>query len=319
MQKLTNTKIKSIKPSDKVKKISDGEGLTLVIKPTGSKLFNYNFRFHNKQRTMSFGKYPEVSLAEARNQVKEVKKLLKQGIDPVRHREQESLKVEFEHKNTFEYVSREWLKKQKSEVSEGHYKRCSRMIEIHLIPEIGKTPLKQITTPEVLRALRKIEVQGKLETAHRARQVAGQVFRFGIQSGIAKYDVTQHLRGTLKAPKPKHFSAITSPDELGALLRDIDDYHGAIVVRTALKLTPHLFARPGELRKLRWQDVDLENELVKIPDEHMKSEREHWIPLSSVRKDLSLHQKDKDFKARMTISHELGHGRESVTAVYLGR
>lgn len=280
MQRLTNTKIKNIKPTKKIQKISDGNNLTLVVKPNGSKLFNYNFRLYNKQRTMSFGKYPEVSLEEARNQAKEVKKLLKQNIDPVLHRKQEALSADQENANTFEQVSKDWLRIKKGEFSEGHFKRCSRMIEIHLIPDIGKIPLKQITTPQVLRALRKIEAQEKYETAHRARQVASQVIRYGIQVGLVNHDVTQYLQGALKTPQPKHFSAITDPKELGTLLKSIDHYHGGVVVRTALRLTPHLFCRPGELRQLEWSHVDLEKELVTLPESITKSGREHCIPLS---------------------------------------
>ncbi|MFV1874088.1 MAG: tyrosine-type recombinase/integrase [Oleiphilus sp.] len=280
MQKLTNIKINNTKPTNRTQKFGDGNGLVFVQKPNGSKLFHFNFRLDNRQRTISFGEYPEVSLEKAREMARETKALVKKGVDPTIHKKQKNIEATKARLETFEAVARDWYKIKTAQYTEGHRKRCLRMLEIHLFPEFGDIPLDQLTTPMILAALRKIEEQGKFETAHRAKQVADQTLRYANQIGLIERNVAQYLTGALRSPDTQHFAAITDPKQLGSFLRAIDGYSGGLSVRTGLALTPHLLLRPGELRKLEWTDINWEKRIISIPNHRMKTREHHIVPLS---------------------------------------
>jgi len=283
MQKLTNTKIKNAKATNKIQKLGDGNGLVLVInpKPLGSKIFQFNYRFDNKQKTISFGSYPDISLEKAREQVKESKDLLKANLNPSLVRKARKTVATMENGHTFEAIGLEWHEIKNMRFCEAHRKRALRMLEKHLIPVIGQIPIKQLTTQHILRALRNIEEQGKIETAHRAKQVASRVIRYAIQTGRAEHDVSQHLVGALRPTRTRHFAAVVEPEKLKHLLKSMKLYDGSLAVYTALNLTPHLFLRPSELRKLEWSEVNFKEKIIEIPKERMKMRKPHIAPLSA--------------------------------------
>ena len=277
MQNLTASAIKSAKPKAKPYKLSDGGGLYLLTKPQG-KYWRYDYRFASRRKTLAVGVYPDVSLAEARKRHQEAREKLAKGIDPSTAKKVEKLTASL-GSDSFEAVAREWLKK-RGKKSEGGDKRLYRLIEKDLIPYIGKRDVGDIIAPELLAVLQKIEDRGAIDTAHRAKQAAGMVFRFAIASGRAKYDPSAGLKEALAQPKKTHFKSLMKPEEIGKLMLAIDEYKGTPVVMSALKLSPLLFCRPGELRQLEWNEVDLDESRIELPSQKMKAGEPHIIPLS---------------------------------------
>lgn len=231
---------------------------------------------------MSFGTYPKVSLKEARAKRDEAQKLLAERINPRMHRKQQKLIKQFGAETSFRSIALEWFEKEKPHWSDCHQKRVTWLLEKNLFPWIGNRPLAEITPQELLVTLKRTEGRGVLETAKRAKQVAGQVFRYGVATGRADRDPSQDLKGALATPKKRHFAAITDPKEVKKLLIAMDDYRGMIVTKSALLLSPLLFCRPGELRQLEWCEIDLDNALIEIPKDKMKTrEQSHMNPLST--------------------------------------
>lgn len=285
MAKLDNTKrklsaltIKNAKVGTKTTRLSDGYGLYLEIRPTGGKYWRYNYRFAGKQKTLALGTYPEVSLADARAAHEKAYSLVMVDVDPseVRRSEKESLTLEAA--NSFEAVCREWLNVYMTDKTEGHKVRAERFLLKHLA-KLKARPIASITAQELLAVLRQVEARGTIDTAHRARQVAGQVFAYAIQTGRAERNPARDLAGALKPVKQQHRAAILDPNLLGKLLRDMDSSNAGLVVKTAMKLSPMLFQRPGEIRYMEWQELDFNNNLWEIPAEKMKMRQPHIVPL----------------------------------------
>lgn len=275
---LTDTLIKNIKPTDKTQKKSDGKGLYLEVTPKGSKRWRFKYRFMGKEKLLSVGLYPEVSLKMARERRDDLRRQVADGIDPSVQRK--ALKDAHLEKsaNTFESVGREWHLKFSSTWVPSHADRILNRLERDLFPWLGNKPIADLTPLEVLGCLRRIESRGALETAHRALQNCSQIFRYAVATGRADRDVTVDLKGALPAVKEKHFSAITEPERVGELLRAIDDFKGTFVVQCALKLAPLVFVRPGELRTAKWEDIDLKNAEWRF---HVsKTSSDHIVPLS---------------------------------------
>ncbi len=276
---LNDTKVRMTKPAEKPQKFFDGGGLFLLVTPTGGKLWRFKYRFGASERLLCIGTYPETSLAEARLRRDQASALLAKGVDP-RETKKAQKAAGNQETETFEIIAREWYAKFSPSWATSHAKTTIRRLELFIFPWLGARPVKTITAPELLAALRRIEAKGALETAHRVKQVCGQVFRYAIATGRAERDPSGDLRGAIPAASGKHMATITAPKEIAGLLRSIDDYRGGIVTRCALQLAPLVFVRPGELRQAEWSEFNLETAEWRIPAEKMKAGAVHIVPLS---------------------------------------
>lgn len=275
---LTDTAIRKIKAPTKTTKLFDGAGLYLELTPAGGKWWRLKYRHEGKEKRLSLGVYPEVGLKLARERCHDARKQLSAGVDPgmVRKAEKRSIAGS----ESFEAIAREWHAKFAPTWSEGHGERILRRLEVDIFPWLGKRPIAEIKAPELLAVLRRIEGRGALETTHRAMANCGQVFRYGVATGRVERDPTGDLRGALPVPKEKHHASITDPKRIGELLRAIDAYEGTLVTKSALRLAPLVFVRPGELRMAQWSEIDLEKAEWRIPAERMKMREQHIVPLS---------------------------------------
>jgi integrase len=278
---LSDIETRKAKPKDTPYKLADQRGLYLLVNPNGGKLWRMNYRFEGKQKTLALGTYPDVPLSQAREKRDEARKLLAGGTDPGEHRKTQKQTALDRAANSFEAVAREWLSKYQSTWVPAHAARIVRRLELDVFPWIGARPMADITAPELLAVLRRIEERGALETAHRTLQTCGQIFRYGMATGRTERDPAADLRGALPPIKGKHFSAITDPREIGALLRALWDYQGSFVIRCALRLAPLVFVRPGELRNAEWSELDLDRAEWYIPAGRMKMKEPHIVPLAS--------------------------------------
>ncbi|PLK47042.1 integrase arm-type DNA-binding domain-containing protein [Uliginosibacterium sp. TH139] len=278
---LSDTAVRNAKPSDKPVKMADEKGLFLLLTPAGGKWWRIKYRYGGKEKLLSLGTYPDVSLKEARDKRDEARKLLANDIDPGAQRKAQKAAGEEKAANSFEVIAREWYAKFSAQWTPNHGERILRRLERDLFPRLGSKPIADIKPPELLETLRKIEGRGAVETAHRAMQNAGQVFRYAVATGRAERDPTSDLKGALPPPKETHLAAITKPAEVAALLRAIDDYKGFYTTRFALRLAPMVFVRPGELRQAEWAEIDLDAAEWNIPAERMKMREPHLVPLST--------------------------------------
>jgi integrase len=279
---LTDTFVKNTKPkgSGVGEKYADGGNMYLLVSATG-KYWRMNYRFMGKQKTLALGVYPAVSLAEARKRRDKAREQLAKDIDPsAAKREEKQVKADLAA-NTFELVARDWLVKTKAERATITQEKVTAWLEKDVFHQIGSMPISNIGPRDVLAMVRKIEAREAFDTAHRVAQLCGQIFRYAVANGSAERDVTQDLRGALAAVPKKHYAAITEPSKLGELMRSIFDYGGHPYCVAALKLTPLVFVRPGELRKAEWSEIDLEAAEWRIPGNKMKMGVDHMVPLST--------------------------------------
>lgn len=278
---LTDTRVRKAKPRERTFKMYDERGLYLEVTPTGSKRWRFRYRRPGtgKESRLSLGVYPETTLKAARKKRDEARALLADGIDPSIARQVEKQAARAAAVGTFEAVARDWHDRHLAGRSEGHQKRTWGIIRRVLLPYIGKRPVSEIKPAEILQALRIVEDSGRLETAHRALQIAGQVFRYAVAHGIAENDPTPGLRGALRPASVRHMPAPTDPEVVASLLRMFDEFQGGPVVSTAIRLLPLLFCRPGELRKMRWDEVDMEAREWRFTA--TKTGTEHLTPLST--------------------------------------
>lgn len=278
---LNDVAVRQAKPRDKAWKLADEKGLYLLVQPTGGKLWRLDYRLDGKRKTLAIGRYPEVSLAAARKRRDQAREHIAEGTDPSASRKVEKQARAVAAANSFEVVSREWHQVRGKTWTETTRVKNLAMLENDLIPWLGKRPVSEIGALELLETLRRIEARGALDSAHRAKQITGQVFRYAIATGRADRDPAADLRGALTPVSKKHFPAITEAGEVGPLLRAIEAYKGSLIVRSALKLAPMLFVRPGELRRAEWGEIDLEAGEWRIPAEKMKMRREFIVPLAT--------------------------------------
>lgn len=277
---LTDVAIRALKPADKVQKISDGEGLQLWVMPVGSKLWRYAYRYNGEQKTLALGAYPEITLAEARKKRDEARALLVSGIDPGQQRKLDKITKAISDAATFGAVAEEYLtKKEREGLAASTLKRLRSQLR-YVNADLGKRPIADITAPEVLAPLQKIDAKGTHETATRTKELCGAIFRFGMATGRRTDDPTQALHGALTNHRVKHRAAILEPVAFGALLRAIEDSDVQPTTKAALKLLALVFPRPGELRNAEWSEFDFEKAVWVIPAGRMKMRREHQIPLS---------------------------------------
>jgi len=276
---LTDAAARNAKPAAKAVRMFDRDGLYLEVSPRGGKWWRLKYRYAGKEKRVSLGVYPEVNLKKARARTIDARQLLDAGIDPSENRRAAKAAQVQGAANSFEVVTREWIDQQMKSWVKGHGERILTRFERDIFPWIGARPIAELTAPELLTTVRRIEKRGALETAHRALGNCGQVFRYAIATGRAKRDPTGDLRGALPAVRPTHFAAITDPERVGALLRAIDGYEGSLTVRCALRLAPLVFVRPGELRHAQWSAMDLDGGEWRYTV--TKTNTPHIVPLSS--------------------------------------
>jgi integrase len=256
---LSATAVRNVRPSTKTVRLFDERGLYLEVSPSGGKWWRLKYRFKGKEKRISLGVYPDVDLKTARSRRDDARKLLSDEIDPSAHRKAIKTAGIERAANSFEVVAREWYAKYSPAWAQSHSGRIIRRFERDIFPWIGKRPLAELTAPELLEMLRRIENRGAGDTAHRALGNCGQVFRYAVATGRAERDPCNDLRGAL-APvkKDNHLASVTDPKQVGTLLRALDGYQGTLTVGCALRLAPLVFVRPGELRGAEWVDIDLD-------------------------------------------------------------
>lgn len=278
---LTDTTARNAKPAEKQFKLADEKGLFLLISPAGGKYWRMKYRYAAKEKTLALGVYPEVSLKEARIARDDARKLLSNGVDPGALKKAEKVARIAAAGNSFKAVSLEWLVKQMPRWSERHHERITRRLEQYAYNDLGSLPVSEVKAPTVLAVLRKLESKRTLHTAAKVRQAIGQVMRYAVATGRAEYDPTASLKGAIETYAVKHMASVTDPKKVGAILRMFDAFDGTHTVHSALRLAPLLFARPGELRQMRWADLDMDAGLWLLDRGSMKMRRDHIVPLSS--------------------------------------
>jgi len=277
---LSHFKISSAKPAAKAFNLSDGQGLFLTVQPNGSKLWKMSFRYLDKQKTLHFGLWPDVGLADARSRRDEARRMIAAGLDPSIAKKRARVAAKVAASNTFKDVAEEWVQKCEREGRAEITLSKIRWLLGMAYPLIGSLPISAITPQEVLAVLRKVESDGRYESARRMRSVLSRVFRYGVATVRCQKDVASDLRGAIATPRVTHLAAITNPVKVGGLLRAIDGYEGQTVTRFALKLSPHLFVRPGELRQAQWNEFDCDKAVWNLSAERMKMRRPHRVPLT---------------------------------------
>ncbi|MGH8629214.1 MAG: tyrosine-type recombinase/integrase, partial [Burkholderiales bacterium] len=278
---LTDKAIRAAKHTDKPVRLFDGGGLYLELAPNGGKWWRLKYRFNGKEKRLSLGVYPHVALKQARERRDDAKRLLAKGVDPSEQRKAEKAIITERAANSFEAVAREWIASFSKKWDEGYSDKLLKRLEHNVFPYLGGRPIAEITSKEMLGVLRKVESRGAIETAHRAKQNCGQVFRYAVATGRADRDPTVELKGALTPAKERHYPSIIDPKGIGALLRAIDGYDGSLVTKCALRLAPLTFVRPGELRRAEWTEFNLDKAEWRIPAERMKMGEQHIVPLST--------------------------------------
>lgn len=278
---LSNIAIQKAKPRERAYKLSDGGGLYLLVSPTGAKLWRIKFTIHGIEKKLSLGRYPEISLADARDARHESRKMVAKGGDPAAEMRRQKVAARLSYGTTFHDVGSEYIEKVEREGKAPPTIAKLRWVLDWLKPNIGSRPVDQIQPFEILAVLKRQESAGNLETARRTRAFASRVFRYAVATGRATSDPAALLQGAIAAPRPTHMAAIIEPKRVGDLLRAIDAYSGSSITRLALQLLTHVFVRPGELRQARWSEFDLDAKVWKIPAARMKKRREHVVPLST--------------------------------------
>lgn len=275
---LTDTRLRALKPRERLYRIADRDGLCIEVRPTGARLWRFRYRFAGKPQMIGLGAYPEVSLQDARQRVAAERATLARGEDPSRLRRQERQLADVIGSDLFKDVAEEWLGKQK--VSEATRLKLKWLLGTYAYPYIGRRPMRTLDSVELLALVRRPEAQGKIETAHRLLQNLGRIIRYAIATNRAENDPTAALREALTPVDARNHPSVKTPAEIGALLRAIDGYNGHVLTLNALKLCPLVFVRPGELRHAEWAEMNLDADEWRIPAEKMKMGVTHIVPLS---------------------------------------
>jgi len=275
---LTDTAIRNAKPSNKQSKLFDGGGLFLLVTPSGGKWWRLKYRSGGKEKLLSLGTYPEVSLKEARERREDARKQIANGVDPSEAKKAAKREAAIANASTFEIVAREWMEARVETVAIGQQVKTLARMENDVFPWLGKRPISEIDAPEILVVLRRIDKRGARYTAHRTRSEISRVFRYGIVTGRAKSDPAKDLIGAIPPAIEKHFAAIVEPNKVGEMLRAFDGFAGTFPVQCALQLAPMLFVRPGELRMAEWASIDFEKAEWRY--RVTKTGTDHLVPLS---------------------------------------
>ena len=273
---LTDTKVRNLKPQDKLYRVADSHGLAIEVNPNGSKLWRHRFRYNNKATMMSLGSYPMVSLLEARQKRDSNKQLLSQSINPARVQS----KI-YTTKSTFQEMFEQWIENKRDEWSSGYIEDTQQRANNYLIPTLGKLPIEDIKSPDMRNLLIKIQSSGKLDMLQKVKGIANGVFKYSVGMGVISVNQVRDLTNEIFKKKPvRHYASITDPKEIGILLDKLEEYNGSYEVNNALKLAPHLFLRPSELTGLLWSEVDFDEKIIRIGEERMKMKRTHLVPMS---------------------------------------
>lgn len=280
---LTDTTIRNAKPAARDYKIADSGGLFVLVTPAGGKLWRLKYRIDGKERKLALGRYPDISLSEARKRRDAAREQIALGNDPAREKQRKKIQAKLSVDNTFAAIAAEYCAKRQRDGERGWAPstviRTESLLK-RLNASIGRLPISEIEPADVLAAVRKIEARGKLESARRTLQLASLVFRYAVATARLTSDPTRDLRGALTAPTVTHYGAITETKRVGELLRAIDEYDGSGVTKLALQLAPHVFVRPGELRHADWSEIDLDAAIWAIPAGRTKMRKPHHVPLS---------------------------------------
>ncbi|NKI99866.1 integrase arm-type DNA-binding domain-containing protein [Novosphingobium sp. SG707] len=280
---LTDIAIRTAKPKEKPHKLNDMQGLYLLVSPAGGKTWYMKYKFGGVEKKLRIGGYPSVSLRDARKRRDDARDMLEDGKDPSREKKLEKLRSSILAENTFTSISREYCIKRRNDGDQAWAPATATRSEYLLSlldNSIGHLAVHEIEPIDILAAVRKIEKRGNHESARRTLQLSSMVFRYAVATARLKSDPTRDLRGALLAPKVTHYGAVTDASKVGALLRAIHGFEGHVTTRWALKLAPHVFVRPGELRHARWEEINLEAAVWTIPPEKMKMRKPHHVPLS---------------------------------------
>ncbi|WP_404366102.1 tyrosine-type recombinase/integrase [Sphingomonas sp. MMS24-J45] len=276
---LTTVQIRSLKPSSRPFKVPDADGLFLIVQPSGALLWRFRYKVLGHERKLSLGSFPEMTLAQARKKRDEARAQLVDGIDPVEERRQRRIAAELAARTTFGLVAEEYIQKMEREGrSLATIKKARWFLE--LLDGIAKRPIASVTSHELLDVLKRVERRGHHETALRLRSFAGRVFRYGFATLRTERNPADILRGALTVPRVKHHAAIVEPKKVGELLRAIEGYQGRPETLLALRIAPHVFLRPGELRQAKWSEIDFAEKVWRVPAERMKMKQPHTVPLS---------------------------------------
>jgi len=275
---LTDTAIRNAKPGEKPVKLADEKGLFLLITPAGAKYWRQKYRFGGKEKLLSHGVYPEVSLKEARERRDDARKLLSNGVDPGGAKKAEKASRVLQSANSFEALAREWIDSRRGDIGDGQISKTLAIFENDVFPWLGSTPIAEIDAPAVLSVITRIDQRGARYTAHRAKQRISQVMRYAIATGRATRDPCPDLKGAIPPAKESHMPAITDPAAVGEMLRAFDGFSGTFVVKCALEIAPRVFVRPGELRKAEWNCIDLDKAEWRFLV--TKTKTDHLVPLA---------------------------------------
>ncbi len=276
---LTDTKIRNVKPTAKPQKIADGEGLFLYVTPKGSKIWRFKYRYHRKEKLLTFGAYPEVSLSEAREKRLEVRKQLANGIDPSLKRREDKRMAQFDANNSFKAIALEWHAANQVQWTKAHSAKILRRLEANIFPFLGHVPVKNIKPVELLDVIRKVEKRDATELSHRVLQTCSVIFRYATATGRTEYNPAADLRGALKAHKASHYPTINAK-EIPQLWHKLETVGTAEEIRLAIKILLFTFVRQGELRHAKWTDFDFKDNVWIMPAHATKMRREHIVPLS---------------------------------------
>lgn len=281
---LSDTKVRTIKPLDKPFKLSDERGLFLIVTPTGGKWWRLKYRLDGKEKTLSLGVYPDVSLADAREKRDQARKVIAAGSDPSEVRKANKASRTEHTANSFEVITRIWLKNYSANLSTATSEKNLRLFERDIFPWIGAKPIADLKPKDILDTARRIEARGAVDTAKRAIQLCGQVFQQAVIDEKVMSDPTRDIRRAIKPLKDKHFASLTEPKEVAELLRAIDAFNGSFVVMCAIRLAPLVFVRPGELRLAKWADINLDASEWRYLV--TKTKTDHLVPLSKQASDI---------------------------------
>lgn len=275
---LSNTAIRNAKPKDAPYSLTDDRGLSIQVQPSGGKWWRLRYRFEGKAKMLSLGTYPDVALSKARERRDDARRLLADGIDPGENRKATKAAGQDAASNSFAVLCHEWLQSREGQIAQAQIDKSKARLEKDVLPWIGKKPVSSLTAPDVLAVMRRIDARGARYTAHKVKSEISQIMRYAIATGRAERDPCPDLRGAIPAPKETHRAAITAPKEVAELLRAMDGFAGTFTVKCALQLSPLFFVRPGELRKAKWADFDLERAEWRY---HVtKTKVDHLVPLA---------------------------------------
>ena len=306
---VTDAQARAAKPKERDYKLGAGEGLYLLVCPNGRKYWKLKYRFAGKEKKLSLGVYPAVSLKEARTLVAEAKAKLRQDINPSEQKRTDKAAKRVAAESSFQAITDEWMATHLEDKSVSHQRRTRATLNNRLLPFLGKRPLSEITAPELLDVLRKAESAGRIDQAHRARQLFGQISKYAIQTGRIERDVAANLKGALKSVATKHYAALTEPADVGRLMLAIDGYRGTPIVMAALRISPLLMARPGIIRQMEWSEIDYEASTWIIPAEKMKEPRDHVVPLSTQALAILEDVRPFSMRSRYVFPSARGEGR----------